>query len=173
MGTEGGESVPPGLLRRVLIGRNPKNTLLRAAFWVLLCVLISQFVLLPIRVQGVSMLPTYRENGVNAVNHLAYLFHPPRRGDVVAIRYAGKHIMLLKRVVALPGETIRFHQGRVFINGELLDEPYVQYRCNWEHEEEVVGPDEYYVVGDNRSMDFNDHTQGRAERKRIMGKVLL
>jgi len=61
----------------------------------------------------------------------------------------------------------------VFINGHVLPEPYVKTPCNWEHEVEQVGPDEYYVVGDNRSMDYEQHTQGRAERSRIVGKIIL
>ena len=119
------------------------------------------------------MLPTYKENGVNFVNCLAYAFHPPQRGDVVAIRYAGRSVMLCKRIVGLPGEMIAFHHGHIEINGEALDEPYVKRSCNWEHAPERIGPDEYYVVGDNRSMDFDQHTKGRADRSRIVGKILL
>ena len=55
------------------------------------------------------MLPTYRDHGVNFVNRLAYVFHEPRRGDVVAIRtLAGEHVMYMKRIVGLPGETVTF-----------------------------------------------------------------
>ncbi len=135
-------------------------------------VLISKFVLVPIRVEGISMLPTYRERGVNFVNRLAYWFHPPRRGDVVAIQMAGPHVMLCKRIIGLPGETVEFHQGHVFINGQLLEEPYVKLECRWEHGPEQVRADEYYVAGDNRSMDFYSHDRGCAERWRIVGKLL-
>ena len=55
------------------------------------------------------------------------------------------------------------------INGNELEEPYLVLRSNWEHEPEKVGPGEYYVVGDNRSMDFYDHEQGRAYRWQIVG----
>jgi len=79
----------------------------------------------------------------------------------------------LKRIIALPGETIGFHEGRAVVNGKVLDEPYLKFPCHWEHAPEQVGPDEYYVVGDNRSMEFEGHTQGRASRDRIVGKVLL
>ena len=138
-----------------------------------MCVLLFKFVLLPIRVEGVSMLPTYRENQVNFLNCVAYLFHPPRRGDVVGIRLAGKHVMFCKRIVGLPGEKVSFHEGQLYINGQPMEEPYVQRPCHWEHEAIQDGPDEYYVVGDNRSMDFYDHEQGRAERRRILGRVLF
>ena len=163
----------PGWLRVILIGRRPRFTLLRIVIWVVTCFVVTKFVLLPIRVQGVSMLPTYKENRVNFVNRLAYLRSQPKRGDVVAIRLAGPSIMYLKRIVGLPGETVGFHDGRLLINGRVLDEPYVKFWCNWEQESEPVGPDEYFVVGDNRSMAFSEHTKGRALRNRIMGKLLL
>ena len=173
MATVGEEPVKPGLVRRVIIGRNPGRTLIRALVWIALLVVLRTYVLLPIRVEGVSMLPTYQENGIHLVNCLAYLSHPPQRGDVVAISFTGRRFMLCKRIVGLPGEVIAFHQGRIEINGTPLDEPYLKTRCNWEHAPELIGPDEYYVVGDNRSMDFENHTQGRASRSKIVGKVLL
>jgi signal peptidase I len=157
----------------MVFGRNPKVTLLRCVALVITCLVTFKFVLLPIRVSGASMLPTYKENGINFVNRLAYRFHPPRRGDVVAIRLAGEHVMYMKRILALPGETIAFHEGRAFINGRLFSEPYVKLACAWEHPAETVGPDEYFVVGDNRSMDWSDHIKGMATRERIVGKVLL
>jgi signal peptidase I len=173
MGTEGEVAPPPSLLQRVVIGRNPKITALRLAIWVVLLLIAGKFVLLRIQVEGISMLPTLKEKGVHLVNRQAYLFHPPRRGDIVSIRLAGEHLMYLKRIIALPGETIAFHNGQAVINGQVLEEPYVKGPCFWEHEPEVVGPNEYYVVGDNRTMDFYDHEQGRAERSRIVGKLLL
>ena len=89
------------------------------------------------------------------------------------MRLAGPHVMLMKRIIGLPGETISFSAGRAYINGRLIDEPYVKFSCDWEHEPIPCGPDQYYVVGDNRSMLFEAHMQGRAERDRIMGKLLL
>jgi len=77
----------PSLVRRVIIGRNPTRTLARVIVWIVVIFAIRTYALLPIRVEGVSMLPTYSENGINFVNCLAYSFHPPQRGDVVAIRY--------------------------------------------------------------------------------------
>jgi signal peptidase I len=174
MGTNVDVEQPPSLLQRVLIGRRPKRTLVRIVVLVAVCLIVFKFVLVPIRVEGKSMLPTYKDHGVNLVNRLAYIFHPPRRGDVVAIRTdAGEHIMYMKRIVGLPGETVAFHDGYVFVNGKLLDEPYLKLRGNWEHELIKDGPDQYYVVGDNREMAFEDHFQGRFKRRLLVGKVLL
>ncbi|MGD0261903.1 MAG: signal peptidase I [Verrucomicrobiota bacterium] len=174
MGTNADAAQLPPWLLRVLIGRNPKRTLVRIVVLIVVSFVVFRFALVPIRVEGGSMLPTYKENGVNFVNRLAYLFHEPRRGDVVAIRLlAGEHVMYMKRIVGLPGETVVFHKGHLFINGKLLDEPYVKLPGNWEREPVQVGPDQYYVVGDNRDMLWEGHVQGRAKRELIVGKVLL
>jgi len=164
----------PSWVQRVLIGRNPKRTLVRIVILVVVSTVVFKFVLQPIRVEGVSMLPTYPDRGINLVNRLAYVFHQPRRGDVVAIRTpAGEHVMYMKRIIGLPGETVAFHRGRLYINGNPMDEPYVRFRCYWDHEPEQVGPDQYYVVGDNRDMPWDYHVKGRPTRNLIVGKVVL
>jgi len=163
----------PGWLRVLAIGRNPKFTFARIAILVAACFVIFKFILLPIRVTGISMLPTYKNHSVNVVNRLAYFRHEPRRGDVVSIRLAGFHVMYMKRVIGLPGETIAFENGRVFINGEALAEPYEKWQCDWNLPEITLGADEYFVVGDNRTMPAEDHWKGKVGRERIVGKVLL
>jgi signal peptidase I len=174
MGTDVEAVQSPGWVQRVLIGRNPKRTLVRIVILVVVSTVVFKFVLQPIRVEGVSMLPTYHDRGINLVNRLAYVFHQPRRGDVVAIRMlAGEHVMYMKRIIGLPGETVAFHRGRLYINGNPMDEPYVRFRCYWNHEPEQVGPDEYYVVGDNRDMPWAYHEKGRPTRDLIVGKVIL
>ena len=163
----------PHWLRVLAIGRRPRATLIRIAVLIVVCLVTFKFCLLPIRVQGISMEPTYQDGRVNFVNCLAYARHEPQRGDVVSVRFAGHSVMLMKRIIALPGESISFHDGKVYINGQLLDEPYLKLPCDWEHAPIPCGPNQYYIVGDNRSMPFEFHTQGRAERERIIGKVLL
>jgi len=170
----------PGWLQIVLIGRRPKWTLIRILVLVSLVTVTTKFILLPIRVEGISMEPTYRNHKIDCVNRLAYMLHEPQRGDVVAIRYSepGQFSepkqLLMKRIIGLPGESVAFHDGHVYINGRLLDEPYLaKSSCDWEHAPIQCGPDQYYVVGDNRTMPFEYHVQGRAERNHIIGKVLL
>jgi signal peptidase I len=166
-------STQPHWLQRVVIGRNPYFTLVRILILVVTCVIVFKFILLPIRVEGVSMLPTYRSGRINFVNRLTYAFREPERGDVVAIRLAGPSVMYMKRIIGKPGESVAFHEGHTLINGQPLDEPYVKTPWYWEQEPRQLGPDEYYVVGDNRSMPQQDHEQGKVSRERIVGKVLL
>jgi signal peptidase I len=168
-------------LRILAVGRNPKRTLVRAAILAVVCVVVFKFVLLPVRVEGISMAPTYSDHSVNFVNRLAYLWHEPRRGDVVCIRlnlpptngWSAPHIMYLKRVIGLPGETVRFVDGRVRVNGETLDEPYEKGPCDWNTAPVTLGSNEYFFVGDNRSMPKEEHSFGKTERSRIVGKALL
>jgi len=175
MGTNADGPPPKAAWWRVaLIGRNPKRTLVRIVILVAACLLLfNRLVLVPVFIDGGSMLPTYREHGVNFVNRLAYLFHGPQRGDVVAIRTTGLSIMYLKRIIGLPGETVAFHRGRVLIDGQPLDEPYVKFSCDWELPPKTLGTNEYFFVGDNRSMTAGEHFKGAGDRNRIVGKVLL
>ncbi len=167
-----------GWLRVVTIGRNPATTLVRAAILGVLCWLIFNYTLLPVRVTGISMEPNYHDNAANLINRLAYKRHEPQRGDVVGIRLtpddgSKPSIVYLKRVIGLPGETVAFRGGRVLINGELLDEPYEKEKCDWNTVSMTLGSNDYFVVGDNRTMSQFDHFFGKVERQRIVGKVLL
>jgi signal peptidase I len=197
MQSEANKPGPPSWLRTILIGRRPKWTLVRIAVLVLTCYIVFGFLVLVIRIEGPSMLPNYRTGRINFVNRLAYLRREPQRGDVVAIRLSGTEynyqefvhdlvrlrlnfdrlsrpsVMYMKRVVGRPGETIEFAGGRLLINGEPLDEPYVKSRCRWEMQPRKLGPDEYFVVGDNRAMPIDDHEHGVPLRNHIVGKVLL
>ena len=170
-------------MRAAVFGRNPKVMLLRAAVWAAVCVVVFKILLVHVRVSGISMLPTCPDQSVYWVNRLAYVWHEPRRGDVVAIRFIQTddsisrleppHVMLLKRIIGLPGETLAFLNGHVLINGKILDEPYEEFDCDWNCAPVTLGPGQYYVVGDNRSMPPEDHTHGICEQNRIVGKARL
>jgi len=163
-------------LQRAFFGGNTRNTMIRAGALVLFCAVIFGWVLKPIRVTGISMLPTYQNRGLNFVNLFSYRFGAvPRRGDVVSIGEL-EHPeleMYMKRIIVLPDETYSISNGYVFINGEPLDEPYVIYRAKWQMRPEKLGPDEYLVIGDNRGMGQEDHVFGRVERRHLVGKVLF
>jgi signal peptidase I len=168
----------PGWVRVVVIGRNWKLTLARLIVLVLTCFVVFRLALLPVRVEGISMLPTYSNGSVNFVNRLAYLRHEPRRGDVVGIRLSDPSIrwpsvMYLKRIIGLPGDTVAFANGTVLINGLALDEPYEKYSCDWDLPPVKLGPTEFFVVGDNRSMPAEFHVFGKVERDHIVGKAVL
>ena len=79
--------------------------------------------------------------------------------------------MLLKRIVAVGGETVEFRKGGLYVNGTLVDEPHVRYRSDWQLPPRKVSPGHVYVVGDNRGTDINRHRFGEINMKRIVGGV--
>jgi len=167
-------------LHVITIGRRPKRTLVRLAVLVVAAVVLFKFVLVPIRVVGFSMEPTFHNRAVNFINRLAYVRAQPRRGDVVGLRMdpentnAPLQIMLLKRLVGLPGETISFSGGHLLVNGELQEEPYLKWVTNsWNEPGRFLASNEFYFVGDNRSMPPEQHEHGVACRWQIVGRVLF
>lgn len=171
---------PARWIQAATIGRNPKVTLMRIAILVAACAIVFKLVLLPIRVDGISMFPTYNDRSIHFLNRLAYLWHGPRRGDVDGVRLAGVNsffgspgVVYLKRVVGLPGETVAFAHGVLLINGAPLPEPYVNGPCDWNAPAVLVDANQYYFVGDNRSMSIENHDHGKADRDQIVGKVLF
>jgi len=162
---------PHSWLRTLALGRNPKVTFVRAIILAAVCIFGYKLSLLHIRVVGISMLPNYKDGSTHFVNKLVYLLHEPQRGDVVSIRLAGPHLMYLKRIIGLPGETVAFVNGRVLINDEVLDEPYEKLPCDWDRPPEKLDANVFFVVGDNRSMPQELHTFGKVDRDRILGKT--
>lgn len=161
------------LARRIAFGSNPRRTAVRILVLAALSSVLFGWVLLPVRTDGVSMLPSYQSGKLTFVNRLAYLRRGPSRGDVVAIRLAGPSLVYIKRIVALPGERLRIEDGLVYIDGRPLTEPYVHIRAEWNVPEVSLTADEYYVIGDNRGMRASDHDFGRVSRERILGSLLF
>jgi signal peptidase I len=159
-------------LRQLLIGRSLGRSLIRGLSMALALLLGSWFVLVPVRAHGPSMTPTYGDDQLLLVNRLAYRFGEVRRGDVVAITLKGGKAVLVKRIIGLPGERIRIDDGQVMIDDKPLDEPYCVYRVPWNILETQLGPDEVFVIGDNRSMLEKYHDFGRADRGRILGRLI-
>lgn len=130
---------------------------------------LFKYVLIPFRIQGDSMRPTYTSGSVNFCFTPAYLFSGPARKDVVTIRLAGNRVMLLKRVVALANDTVAFRGGRLFVNDKAVEEPYISGPCDWNLEPRQVKPGHVYVVGDNRGVPMETHHFGQTPVQRITG----
>ncbi len=148
-----------------------KKRLLRI-FCISLCAyLFFSYVLLPLRIEGRSMEPTYADGGFSFCLRLSYLFSEPERGDVVAVRFAGRRVVLLKRVVALAGDTVEFQNGVLLVNNRRVNEPYVRYNSAWNLPPRQVAPGKVYVVGDNRGVPMEQHHFGQVSTRRILGTV--
>lgn len=160
------------LLRTILIGRNPRRTLVRMAVTVVVCTVVFKYMFRPALVNGESMEPTVPDRGLRFINLLAYRGEDPQRGDIVAVRMAGKDMFYLKRVLGLPGETVELRDGVLLINQREVNESYLAYRGSWTMKPHTLGEDEYWVAGDNRSMPMANHKQGTTHRRFICGRLL-
>ena len=156
-------------LPRWIAGANPRRTLIRVVVLVGVSYVVFGFVLLPVRGVGISMEPTIGSGDLIFINRLAYRFRPPQRGDIIAVRLAGRSVVYVKRLIALPGERVKIEAGAVSVDGAYLDEPYANKRDDWWLTEVTLGPDDYFVVGDNRSMRMENHEFGTAPLARLIG----
>ena len=159
--------------RHLFLGSHPRRTLARVAVLVVLSYALFHWVLIPVRTDGISMEPTYRSGSLNLVNRLAYRSRPPARGDIVAIKLAGPHVLYVKRIIGLPGEHLVIERGQVYINGAPLPESYVKNRRGWDVPEVTLTTREYFVIGDNRGMRAADHDFGRVDVSKILGRVIF
>jgi len=146
--------------------------LVRVACVALSAYLFFNYLCLPLFIQGSSMEPTYHNGTFSFCWRLSYAFSEPKRHDPVVIRLAGKNALLLKRVVAVGGETVEFRDGKLFVDGREVEEPYVQYPCNWDMSPRTVEGGSVYVVGDNRSMPLENHYFGQTSLSRVIGAPL-
>ncbi len=123
-------------------------------------------------VDGASMEPNFHTNQRVIVDRLTMVLSGPARGDVVVLDSpTNSDELLIKRVVGLPGEQIAIRDGRVYVNGEALSEPYVDEFCTYRSCEGTweLGPDEYYVLGDNRMHSLDSHSFGPVNVDSIQG----
>ena len=132
------------------------------------------------QVQGSSMEPKLSNEDNLIVDKISYRFHDPERFDIVVFpfRYE-ENIFYIKRVIGLPGETIRIDEkGNILINGEILEENYgkeVIQSPGRAYEDIVLADDEYFLMGDNRnnSTDSRDPSVGNVRRDEIVGRAWL
>ncbi len=137
-------------------------------------VLIITFLYQPVRVEGTSMLPRLEDRDRLFINKFVYHISSVERGDVVVFHYPrDPEKSYIKRVIALPGDTLRIDHGRVFVNGKLLREPYVpaEYRDNRSVAEMTIPADSYYMMGDHRSISSDSRDFGPVDRSLIYGKA--
>lgn len=145
----------------------------------LLCIMVvalgfRHFVAAPALVQGNSMLPTLRPWDVVIENRWALRTGELERGMIVVLDPpGGEGREFIKRIIGLPGDVIRIADGRVYVNGTLLEEPYVDSPTHVAGEpmELTVPPDAYFVLGDNRAPNKSNDSRlfGPVARTSIKG----
>ncbi len=128
-------------------------------------------------VEGDSMQPNFHSNQFVLVDRVSYMVGQPQRGDIVVFHYplnpANDYI---KRVIGLPNQTVEIRDTHVYVDGVELSEPYTNEACTpgscpnktWQ-----IGPDQIFVMGDNRNHSQDSRSFGPVDRKFIVGEALL
>ena len=132
-------------------------------------------------VDGHSMEPTFYESDRLVVSRVHYLLGQPDRGDIVVFNSlvpseAELGIMLIKRIVGLPGETVEIREQRVHINDEPLDEPYIKEACRIQRcndQSWTLEADQYFVMGDNRNNSRDSRRFNAVPLQKIVGQVVF
>ncbi|MCL1795293.1 MAG: signal peptidase I [Clostridia bacterium] len=137
---------------------------------------IRTFIFEPVRVDGNSMQTTLHDKEYMLVTKYQYLFGEPSRFDVVICRYPGRgSTNFVKRVVGLPGDTVAVAGGLLYINGEPVEEAYINTPMFSDFAETVVQDGHYFVMGDNRnnSNDSRNPSVGQIAKAYVRGKVRI
>lgn len=141
-------------------------------------------------VDGASMVPTFRDSELVIVNRLAYReidltwlpgggkFRPfggPHPGDVVVFLYQEqpRERDFIKRVIAVPGQTVEVRDGHVYVNGQALEEKYISAPPSYAMPETLVPEGAVFVLGDNRNNSFDSHLFGMVQQSRLIGRAEL
>lgn len=130
------------------------------------------FLVQPHRVQGVSMEPNFENSELLLTEKISYKLSSPKRGDVIVFQApVSRKVDFIKRIIGLPGETVKIENGTILINNhEYADRQKVLGQTLGD-KTVVLGKDEYFVLGDNRSASSDSRTFGSIKKNSIRGKV--
>lgn len=156
-----------------MLYRDWKQTIISIVLTAGLSFILFTQILIPVRTPEAtgSHFPYF--GSIDFIFTFAYLFSDPQRGDVVAVRLAGKQVVHIRRIIGLPEEQILLLLGQVFIDGTLLPEPYILKKDPWNIADQKTTSNEFFVMGDVRV--GNPYTQdiGRVKQNRIIGKLIV
>src|SRR5580765_2458852 len=141
-----------------------------------LALVIINFLYQPVKVEGTSMAPLLSDQERIFINKFVYRFEPIHRGDVVVFWYPLDHTKsFIKRVIALPGESVEIRQGMVYVDGQQIREPYVppQYEDLSDFGPVRVPPNMYFVMGDHRISSNDSRVFGPVPSRFIYGRAVF
>ena len=125
-------------------------------------------------VVGNSMEPSLQAGQRLLINKVIYAFHEPEKGDIIVFHPPdNQQADYIKRIIALPGDTIEVKQEAIYVNGSKLYEPYIKEPPKYTIREEKIPESKYFVLGDNRNNSNDSHNGWVATRQKIIGKAWL
>ena len=138
--------------------------------------IVRSFIAQPFLVSGSSMEPSFNNGNYLLVDELTYHFRNPERGEVIVFKYPkDPSTFFIKRVIGLPGETVKIENGQVEIykdgTTQVLQEPYILQKTDVTSFEKTLGAGEYFVMGDNRNFSFDSRSWGPVPEKDLVGVV--
>ena len=157
------------------LGEEIKDWIISILIAIVLAFFIRYFIVELYMVEGPSMRPTLVNGERLVVNKFIYRFKTPERGEVLVFRYPRDPSRdFIKRVIGVAGDTIEIKDGRVFLNGQLLNEPYILERTRGSYPPATVPEGHVYVMGDNRnnSEDSRFKDVGFVPLELIKGKAI-
>lgn len=148
-----------------------KETVLIIIIAVMLSMIIRLFVVEATIIEQHSMEPTLHDNDKVFVSKITYRLNPVSRGDIVILRAPDGSKNLVKRVIALPGESVQIVDGKTYVNGSFLSEPYVQYFDSTDYGPVTIRDGEIFVMGDNRRNSMDSRVFGPISSSNVTSKV--
>jgi len=169
---------PEGTGRQASLWSEAKSLARDIVFAAVTAVLLVVFVVQPVKVEGTSMLPRLENDERIFVNKFIYTFDQIKRDDIVVFWFPNNPSQsFIKRVIGLPGETIRLDAGgKLYVNGVLVDQPYLspdRTRSPQPMSDTFVKPHYYFVMGDNRDASNDSRSWGLVPEKYIYGKAMF
>lgn len=137
---------------------------------IIVVILIKSYVVSPIRVNGESMDSTLKDGDIMLLNEIEYRLGEIERFDIVVIRRGDEY--LIKRVIGLPGEKVKYLDNKLYINGKYVKEEFKHKKTN-DFPTYQLGKDEYFVMGDNRTNSKDSRMIGSVFEDEILGKASL
>lgn len=124
-------------------------------------------------VKGESMEPNYYTGDIMTIDRVHYRLHKPTRGEVIALYFPGEiEKKFIKRIIGLPGETITIRKGEIYINNQVISEPYIETnKKTYPNIDIKLHQQEYFILGDNRESSSDSRIWGPLPQEYILGVV--
>jgi signal peptidase I len=147
--------------------------LIETIAFTLLVFLVIRFAVQSFRVDGESMEPGFHTDEYVLVDKVTYLIHAPDRGDIIVFHYPlDPSRDFIKRVIGVPGDVVSTTSTNVIVDGQTLHEPYIRVPFNFESKTWKLGPNQFFVMGDNRDNSLDSRSWGLLDKSYIVGKVV-